>query len=217
MLAALAAADRPGAQVSAAAAAALAGLDRNTARKTLKGIRERLGLGPWDDIIAGLRARGLPIPAVALPMAPAPVTTPAPEAAPAPAGGASAGEHSAPNSAATGVPTGAAAAGPPAGSAGDGLAAAPPHAAPGPAVRLTPAEVALLRAMRAAPAAGPNGWAVELGVAASGVRRRLTELRQKLDVEAQADLLRAARERGLLPAAATSDRASEGGGDDRQE
>ena len=83
--------------------------------------------------------------------------------------------------------------------AGTAPAEAVPPAVGAAAAPLTPGELALLRAMAAAPAAGSTGWAVELGITASRVRARLTDLRQKLGVDPRADLLQVARERGLLP------------------
>jgi len=141
ILAALVAAGRPGAEISATELARASGLERRAVRRALAEIRGKLDLAQWDDIVDALRARGLPLP----------------DAPPVLVGAKTSEAPTAP----VGRPD-----------PDQGPDAATP--------RLTPAEGALLAAIAAAPAAGPTGWAAELGISASRVRARLSEVRGKL-------------------------------------
>lgn len=73
-----------------------------------------------------------------------------------------------------------------------------PEPAPAPQVDFTRAEVAVLRAMAAAPGASSGELAARLGIAASTVRKRQGAIRAKLG-GAAGDLVRLARERGVQP------------------
>jgi len=63
--------------------------------------------------------------------------------------------------------------------------------------------VALLRAMETHPAASSGDLATRLGIAASTVRKRQGAIRAKLGGK-EGDLVRLARERGMLPAVTTA-------------
>jgi type IV secretion system protein VirD4 len=121
---ALAAAGRPGSEVSSTDLALATGLGRNVIRRELAEIRAALGLGQWDDIAAAARRLDL------IEAEDTSIDTPA-------------------------VPLGV------------------------PVADLTAGEVALLRAIAAAPGATSTGWAAELGVSPSRVRQLLGALRQK--------------------------------------
>jgi type IV secretory pathway TraG/TraD family ATPase VirD4 len=71
-------------------------------------------------------------------------------------------------------------------------------------VALTGSEVAVLRAMAAAPGASSGELAARLGIAASTVRKRQSGVRAKLG-GGEGDLVRLARERGVQPEGVTGD------------